>query len=57
MFGDHVKKKRIKCCDIQLIENQRLKDIDVVNFDDPTRDEDRKNCQMLKVLQIKIKTI
>jgi len=41
---DLVMKKLIRCCEAEFIEDQRLKDIDKVNVDDPTHDEDRENC-------------
>ena len=39
-----VLKKLIRCCEAEFIEDQRLKDIDRVIVDDPTRDEYRENC-------------
>jgi len=41
---DPVLKKLIRCCEAEFIKDQRLKDIDRVIVDDPTRDEYRKNC-------------
>jgi FKBP-type peptidyl-prolyl cis-trans isomerase (trigger factor) len=46
---DPVLKKLIKCCEAEFIEDQRLKDIDRVNVDDPTHDEDRENCHEREV--------
>jgi len=44
MLYDPVLKKLIRCCEAEFIEDQRLKDIDIVIVDDPTRDEYRENC-------------
>ena len=38
-------KKLFRCCEAKFFEDQRLKDIDRVNVDDPTLDEDREICQ------------
>lgn len=37
-------KKLIRCCEVEFIEDQRLKDIDRVIVDYPSHDEDREIC-------------
>jgi hypothetical protein len=43
-FYDPVMKKLIRCCEAEFKEDQRLKDIDKVQGDDPTHDENHENC-------------